>query len=120
MGAQANQLGGRDVAFDRVCEFCCRIEGSCAGFQPRDDGRICTIGLCNDDAVGNGDLFGGLEVGVELCQAVFAIHRRDDSVELINPVDALLGHQSVHDGCGIGEPRGFQHDPADGWDIAPE
>ncbi len=51
---------------------------------------------------------------------MLAVDGGDDAIELIDAVDALLGHDGVHDRGWIGETGGFEDDALDRWDVAPQ
>ncbi len=57
---------------------------------------------------------------LKLGEAVLAIDRGYDGVELVDAIEPLLGHQGVHDGGGVCEPGGLQDRPAHGRDFAPQ
>ena len=119
MGTKPDQPAGADVTFDDTDHLAGTVERAHARFEPSDVCGADPVCLGENDPVGDGDLLGRLELLVQLLQAVLGIDGRHHAVELVDAINAFVGHQRMHDRRRIGEAGGLKHHATDRRDLAP-
>lgn len=71
------------------------------------------VGFGEDEAVGDGGLFDGLGLAVELVHGVDGVDDGDDAVEAVMGGGEGVAHEGLQDGGRVGEAGGLDDDAAD-------
>ena len=81
-------------------------------------GNVGEVGLGEHQPVGHGRLPFGLVVLRQRGQAIHRIHRAHHAVDARLAGDGRFGHQNMHDGRGVGEAGGLEHQPLESRHLA--